>query len=335
MPKDCHKQGFEAGYLTSSALKSSNDSAVESYDQKPNEWLVKASTQSRHVRKSVAGGRSMSMKARLVQPKDRDAITLLCASARYKQPSTWKWAGHLESDSFVVTERDGTMTGTIFAWPDESPVAWVRMAALAARPDTDEWLDLSLPLLFDSLQRIRANTLAWMDHGDWIGPYLKARGFTPLVDVVTLVKFDLEWPDTNLVDIHLCPAVGENVSAIVAIDRAAFTPYWWQSEKTLYRRLGTASHFEVAKLGKDVIGYAEGEIHLPTAHLCRIAVHPNHQGRGVGAALLRNALHAFRQQGVEYVTLNTQSDNLFSQKLYRRFGFNRTGDFATVWKLPL
>jgi ribosomal protein S18 acetylase RimI-like enzyme len=71
------------------------------------------------------------------------------------------------------------------------------------------------------------------------------------------------------------------------------------------------------------------------AHLNRIAVHPAHHGRGIGAALLYDALHTFWRQGVEHVSLNTQSDNQESQRLYRRFGFETTGDYATVWELQL
>jgi ribosomal-protein-alanine N-acetyltransferase len=71
------------------------------------------------------------------------------------------------------------------------------------------------------------------------------------------------------------------------------------------------------------------------AHLNRIAVHPAHQGRGVGALLLHDALRALWKLGAERVSLNTQTDNYYSQRLYRRFGFEPIGDSVTVWEREL
>jgi ribosomal-protein-alanine N-acetyltransferase len=126
-----------------------------------------------------------------------------------------------------------------------------------------------------------------------------------------------------------------DIPTAVAVDRAAFTPHWWYGEGTLRRRAAEAAHFAVAELAGEVVGYVEGELRRPAAHLNRIAVRPTYQGRGVGAALLDGALRALWQRGAEYVTLNTQSDNRYSQRLYRRFGFEATGDLATVWELRL
>ena len=101
----------------------------------------------------------------------------------------------------------------------------------------------------------------------------------------------------------------------------------------MYRRSAIPSHFIVAETDSRVVGYAEGEVHLPTAHLNRIAVRPTHQGHSIGTMLLESMLHAFWRLGAERVTLNTQADNLPSQRLYHRFGFTPTGDSATVWEL--
>ncbi len=77
----------------------------------------------------------------------------------------------------------------------------------------------------------------------------------------------------------------------------------------------------------------EGVLHLPRAHINRIAVHPDQQGHGIGTLLLRNALPTLWQYGAERVTLNTQTDNRYSQRLYRRFGFEPTGDLVSAWDL--
>jgi ribosomal protein S18 acetylase RimI-like enzyme len=71
------------------------------------------------------------------------------------------------------------------------------------------------------------------------------------------------------------------------------------------------------------------------AHLNRIAVDPLQQGQGIGAVLLKHALVSLWRQGVETVSLNTQRSNRRSRRLYDRFGFQASGDSATVWVLRL
>jgi len=275
------------------------------------------------------------MKVRRVRPGDQSAVTALNQRARRALPQLWWWEEHLTDDLFIIVEQKGVVVGTFFAWPDESPVAWVRLAALDAAVNVDEWLNLVLPPILDRLRRHGAQKLAWMDYGGWAGPHLRAHGFTPLTEVVTLVKFDRAMPSVNATNIRVRPASDVDIPAIVAVDRAAFTPYWWHSEATMRRKAAMSSHFAVAETTGEVVGYAEGELRLPAAHLNRIAVHPAHQGHGIGALLLHDAIRDFWQQGAEQVTLNTQSDNRCSQRLYRRFGFGPTGDFMTVWELQL
>jgi ribosomal-protein-alanine N-acetyltransferase len=255
----------------------------------------------------------------------------------------WWWEDHLADDTFVVTERDGVVVGALFAWPDESPVAWVRLAALDESLSVDEWLGLALPPVLDGLRRRGIQKLAWMDYDGWAGTHLRMHGFEPFEEVVTLVKVEVEvkveadhvLPDSSTADAWVRPASDADIPAVAAIDRAAFTPHWWHSEFTTLRRTAASPHFAVAEVAGEVVGYAEGELRLPAAHLNRIAVHPAHQGYGIGALLLHDALGDFWRHGAERVTLNTQVDNHPSRRLYRRFGFQPTGDVMIVWELQL
>ena len=281
----------------------------------------------------------LDMEARRSCPDDWLPIETLNQKARRTSPRLWWWEEYLADDLFVVVEREGNVMGALFAWPDESPVAWVRLAALDDEQDVDEWLNLTLPLVLERLRRRGTQILAWMEYRGWAGPYLEERGFEPLTKVITLAKFDRALPDTSVCAARLRLASDADVPAVVAVDRAAFTPHWWHSEATMRRRTAASSHFTVAEVAGEIVGYAEGELRqepgLTAAHLNRIAVYPAHQHRGVGALLLRDALRAFWKRGAERVTLNTQADNRFSQRLYRHFGFEPVGDSMTVWELPL
>jgi ribosomal-protein-alanine N-acetyltransferase len=276
-----------------------------------------------------------SVEVRAARPSDWLAIKALHRRARRKLPQLWWWEEHLADDLFIVIERDRAVVGAFFAWPDESPVAWVRLAAVDDELNVGEWLDLVLPPILDSLRRRGTHKLAWMDYGGWAGPHLKAYGFRQLTDVITLVKFDRTLPQVNITDATLRRTSDADMPTIVTVDRAAFPPHWWHSELTLLRRMAASSYAAVAEVADQVVGYAEGGLHSSVAHLNRIAVHPAHQGRGVGALLLHDALRALWKLGAERVSLNTQTDNYYSQRLYRRFGFEPTGDTVTVWEQEL
>jgi GNAT superfamily N-acetyltransferase len=279
--------------------------------------------------------REMDMETRRARPSDWPLIETLSQRARRTLPWLSHWEECLTEDPFIVIERDGAVIGSLLARSDGSPVAWVRLAAVDDALDVDEWLRLALPPVLDGLRRRGTHRLAWMDYEGWAGPYLRARGFEELTQVITWAKLDRTLPNIRAADARLRPASDADVPAAVTVDRAALDPHWWHSEATMRHRIAAPSHFAVAEVAGAVVGYAEGELYLPQAHLNRIAVHPDHQGHGIGASLLHDALRAFWRRGSERVTLNTQSDNRRSQRLYRRFGFEPTGDVMTAWELRL
>ena len=59
-------------------------------------------------------------------------------------------------------------------------------------------------------------------------------------------------------------------------------------------------------------------------HLDRIGVVPDVQGTGYGLEALRFAVHQLKQGGATRIGLSTQANNTRSQRLYHRYGFQRT-----------
>ncbi len=273
--------------------------------------------------------------ARRARPSDWLQIETLNQTAQRALCWLWWWEEYLGGDLFVVVEHGDTVMGALFVSPDGAPVAWVRLVALGDALDAGAWLDTALPPILAGLRQRGVRSLAWMDYAGWAGPLLGPRGFERVTDVVTLLKRDRALPDGGVVDAFLRKASEVDIPAILAVDRAALGPHWWYGKETMRRRAAGLSHFAVAEVSGAVVGHAEGELRLPVAHLDRIAVHPDHQGRGIGTALMRDALQALWLRGATRVTLNTQSDNRRSQQLYRRFGFRPTGDVMTAWELPL
>ncbi|NIV29525.1 MAG: hypothetical protein GWN58_08435, partial [Anaerolineae bacterium] len=161
------------------------------------------------------------MEARRTHPSDWQAIEALIRRASRRLPRLWWWEEHLLDDLFIVTEQDGIVVGALLAWPDESPVAWTRLAVLDDGLDVGRWLDRALPPILDGLRRRGTQTLAWMDYGGWAGPHLGARDFNRLTEVMTLEKLDRVLPDTIATPARLRLASDADIPAVVAVDRAA------------------------------------------------------------------------------------------------------------------
>jgi len=80
-------------------------------------------------------------------------------------------------------------------------------------------------------------------------------------------------------------------------------------------------HCMVARLGEATVGvYLLKALGAETWELMNIAVAPEHQGRGIGALLLRHAIDQARQLGAKRLELGTGS---FGHQLtfYQRAGF--------------
>ncbi|HVO09592.1 MAG TPA: GNAT family N-acetyltransferase [Vicinamibacteria bacterium] len=70
-------------------------------------------------------------------------------------------------------------------------------------------------------------------------------------------------------------------------------------------------------------------------HVCQVSVAPQVQGRGVGAALMSLALHAFRAQGLATATLSVTVSNRRAHRLYERLGYRVDRRFAAhAWVRP-
>jgi ribosomal protein S18 acetylase RimI-like enzyme len=72
-----------------------------------------------------------------------------------------------------------------------------------------------------------------------------------------------------------------------------------------------------------------------SAHLVRMTIAPEMQGKGAGSALLAATLVGYQRLGVRRVSLNTQIDNVRSHHLYEKFNFHRIGDQLPVWALAI
>jgi len=70
-------------------------------------------------------------------------------------------------------------------------------------------------------------------------------------------------------------------------------------------------------------------------HVCQVSVHPRAQGAGLGEALLRATLEAFRRERLTVASLSVTVDNRRAYRLYERLGFGVRRSFAAhAWARP-
>ena len=128
--------------------------------------------------------------------------------------------------------------------------------------------------------------------------------------------------------VHLKPVHAQDeraVDAVCRLDRAAF-PWLWRNSRAEFDAYLCTPGVEVDLILADGAPVAYiGITHFAGwGHLDRIAVAPEHQGRGLGLDALRLAVDAMARRGARRIGLSTQQTNWRSQRLYERFGFRRT-----------
>lgn len=254
----------------------------------------------------------------------------------------WSLDEWLASDALVTTSDGGELLGGMLAVPVDmadskrlasarSDAAWLRWCALAdGAPATPV-----LRGLFATLDgRLAANGVSHIfcaiTRQVWLTPYLADAGFGPHDEVVTLTRRVGTDPEATAGPATIRQAIEADLDGVAALDGAAFEPEWRYSRDVLRRALHSAERFRVIVCDGALAGYYFVAAADGNAHLTRIAVHPAAQGRGIGRALMRDALRESACAGAVTMSLNTQTSNSRAQRLYERFGFRRIGHHLKI-----
>jgi ribosomal protein S18 acetylase RimI-like enzyme len=121
------------------------------------------------------------------------------------------------------------------------------------------------------------------------------------------------------------------------VDGRAFPPFWRLDAPGLHEAISATPHtrFRVAETEGRTLGYAvTGRAHSQ-GFLQRLATDPAHAGRGIGSALVLDALRWARRRHVSRVLVNTQDDNERALALYRQLGFRMTATDLVVLTRPV
>lgn len=288
------------------------------------------------------------MTIRTAQISDRHLLAHLWQTAGYVHVhAEWQlpvdWLGE---PGFVVWDET-TVRPLIFPPRDEKilraclaliadplPSAWVRIAA-AYDPTT--LVDTFHPLLatvWPTLLQQGVTELGWLVMEPPTQLLLPHLGFNPLTELETYVKGDLYTPEPPGNDqVMIRPLQPDDLTQVAKLDAAAYEPLWRYSAQALALARPQALTFTVALLEEQIVGYL---FSTPSdeprgAHLVRLTVSPQAQGQGVGRSLLNHFIRECRLRGLDHISLNTQTDNVPSQRLYRQYSFQSLPSRVAVW----
>ncbi|MGZ4689019.1 MAG: ribosomal protein S18-alanine N-acetyltransferase [Acidimicrobiia bacterium] len=87
---------------------------------------------------------------------------------------------------------------------------------------------------------------------------------------------------------------------------------------------GTRAYF-VAKIGRDVVGYAGLMVTVDEGHVTTIAVDPAWHRHQIGTRLLLAVSHEAIAREVDALTLEVRVSNTAAQAMYEQFGFSSVG----------
>jgi len=126
-------------------------------------------------------------------------------------------------------------------------------------------------------------------------------------------------------------------AGVLTIDGLAFDRFWRLDEAGLDEAVAATPHsrFRVAAVDDQVVGYAITGRAGRRGYLQRLAVDPSVQRRGIGSALVLDALRWLRRWRAEQAMVNTQLDNEGALALYERAGFRHEPSGLAVLAVDL
>jgi ribosomal-protein-alanine N-acetyltransferase len=126
-------------------------------------------------------------------------------------------------------------------------------------------------------------------------------------------------------EVHIAPMRRRNLRSVLRIEQQVYPRPWSHSLFVSELALRSTRAYLVAKVGREVVGYAGLMMSLTDGHITTIAVDPRWHRQGVGTRLLLALAREGVARGASALTLEARLSNKPAQEMYRRFGFVPVG----------
>ncbi|MEW6085278.1 MAG: GNAT family N-acetyltransferase [Chloroflexota bacterium] len=244
----------------------------------------------------------------------------------WRQPLEWL------GNPFYWALDEGSHITAALACPPEAPdMFWIRLFVFSGHWSAENAWTLLWQTAREEIANAGGVKVAAIAMQPWFQHALASSGFENRQQIVMLEWRYQPWVRSEAPGIHIRKMNEADLPAVEEIDSAAFDPLWRNPHATLREAFSQAMSASVAETDHGVVGYQITTGGGTRAHLARLAVHPAMQGRGVGYHLVGDLLTRLTNHGVGKLSVNTQSDNFSSLKLYQKLGFRRTGEQYPVY----
>ena len=125
--------------------------------------------------------------------------------------------------------------------------------------------------------------------------------------------------------VHILPMRRRHLRSVLHIETQVYPRPWTAALFLGELGLRSTRAYYVARVGRDVVGYAGLMMSVDEAHITTIAVDPTWQGHHIGRRLLLAVAREAIAREASALTLEVRTSNQVAQGLYRRFGFEPVG----------
>lgn len=290
----------------------------------------------------ISGALDLSAPDIVIRPAskaDQDDLDTLISSGGYvHRHLDWRsaidWLGY---QPFWVLQKNRRLLAALACLPDPPETTWVRLFAASNRMDPFEAWQVLFAKILQSDELAQSDRIAALALQTWFEEIILRSSFTRHQNIVVLA-----WKGTHIVrprpipaGVSLRPMRADDLEIVQKLDEIAFDPLWRISLGALTRAFRQSAYATVAQSAGEIIGYQLSTSTPFSAHLARLAVHPRHQRKNIGYALVQDFLEFTQANDLWHATVNTQNDNYASLALYERIGFHATSETFPVFLLHL
>jgi ribosomal-protein-alanine N-acetyltransferase len=125
--------------------------------------------------------------------------------------------------------------------------------------------------------------------------------------------------------VHIVAMRRRHLRSVLAIESQVYPRPWTMSLFLSELGLRATRAYFVAKVGRDVVGYAGLMVSVDEGHITTIAVDPRWHRHQIGSRLLLAVFREAIARGLSALTLEVRVSNETAQAMYRRFGFSSVG----------
>lgn len=127
------------------------------------------------------------------------------------------------------------------------------------------------------------------------------------------------------IDVEIVPMKRRHLRSVVRIEAKVYPRPWSHSLFVSELALRSTRAYFVAKVGREIVGYAGLMMSMTDGHVTTIAVDPAWHRHGIGTRLLLALAHEGIERNATALTLEVSLSNRGAQQMYKRFGFTPVG----------